>query len=83
MALTQSNLGRSYSIGPVKQQRVAITCVSGDTSATITFDSLTTVESCLIGTLQIKTQSISGNVVTITFTDPAATVVGVAEAHGV
>jgi hypothetical protein len=83
MALTQANLGRAYSIGPTKQQRVSIAAASGDTSGTITFDSLTDVSSVLISTLQVKTQSISGNVVTVTFTDPVATVVGVAEAHGV
>lgn len=82
MAFTQANLGRAYSIGPTKQQRVSFAAASGDTSATITFDSLTNVGSTLISTLQLLTISYSGNTAVITFTDPVATVVGIAEAHG-
>lgn len=85
MAVTQANVGsgRSYSIGPVKQQRVTISALAADTSGTITFDALSTVESALIGTLQLTAVSFSGNVATITFTAPGVNVTAIAEGHGV
>ena len=82
MAFVATANARSYSIGPVMQQRATWTAASGATSGTITFDRLTNVTSVMIPGLQILTQSISGNVVTITFTDPGADCLGCAEAHG-
>lgn len=82
MALTGTG-GRAYSIGPVRQQRLNIQAVSGDTSGTLTFDNLIRVESVLITSLQVKTITYNGDqTVSITFTDPGATVVGIAEGHG-
>jgi hypothetical protein len=65
---------RAYSIGPVKIQVLDWTCASGDTSGTVTADSLTSIISVIVGTgLLITTApTFSGNVATLTFTDPAA-----------
>ncbi len=83
MAFTQADLGRSYSIGPVKQQRVSIAAASGDTGATVTFDNLSSVESMLItGVVCSSVVYNNDNTVTIIFADPLASVVGIAEAHG-
>lgn len=84
MALTQSAVGtRAYSIGPVRQQRVAIQALSADTTGTLTFDNLIRVESVLITSLQVTAITYNGdNTCTITFTAPGATVVGIAEGHG-
>lgn len=85
MALTQANVGsgRAYSIGPVRQQRVSFTALNGDTSGTLTFDGLIRLESVLIGTLKLTAITYNGdNSCTITFADPTATVVGIAEGHG-
>lgn len=83
MAFVSTPQSRSYSIGPVKQQRATWTCASGDTSGTLVFTALSSVSSVMIPGLQLLTQTITDNSVAITFTDPAATVIGCAEAHGV
>lgn len=83
MALTQVAAGRAYSIGPVRQQRLNITALSGDTTGTLTFDNLIRVESALITSLKVTAITYNGdNSCTITFADPGATVVGIAEGHG-
>lgn len=77
MALTQTNSTmdpRSFSIGPVKQQIINFTIVSGDTSATITADNLSSLEQIHIhGMALTAAPTYSGNTVTVAFVDPAAT----------
>ena len=82
MALTSANLTaepRAMSIGPVKIQIKTIAAASADVSGTVTFDALTTVDAIIQDCLtQTSVATFSGNVATLTFADPAATVVGVA-----
>lgn len=81
MALTSANLTaepRAMSIGPVKIQIKTIAAASADTSGTVTFDALSEVEAVIQDCLtQTSVATFSGNVATLTFADPAATVVGV------
>lgn len=66
---------RSFSIGPLKAQVLTWTCVSGDTSGTITADNLIRAEHVIMdgGLALTAAPTFSGNVVTLAFTDPAAT----------
>jgi hypothetical protein len=82
MAFVFTAQNRSYSIGPVMQQRGTYTAASGDTSGTLVFTSLSNVSSVIIPGVQLLTQTITGNSVAITFTDPVASIIGCAEAHG-
>lgn len=82
MAFVFTPQSRSYSIGPTMQQRGTYNTVSGDTSGTLLFTALTEVTSVIIPGVQLLTQTITGNSVAITFTDPVATIIGCAEAHG-
>lgn len=75
MAFAAANLTnepRSFSIGPVKIQILTFTCESGDTSGTVTADALSSVDSLSVPGLGVSAISISGNVATLTFDDPAA-----------
>lgn len=75
MAFAASNLTnepRSFSIGPVKVQILTFTCVSGDTSGTVTADALSGVDAVVVPSLSCSAISYSGNVATLTFADPAA-----------
>lgn len=65
---------RSFSIGPYKIQLLTFTVLSGDTSGTVTCDRLTTAEHIVMdGALAFTAApTFSGNVVTLAFTDPAA-----------
>jgi hypothetical protein len=80
MALVATNSTkepRSFSIGPVKIQIMTYAAASADVSGTITADALSTVLHIIIDGLQQTTAaSFSGNVVTLAFQDPAATVSG-------
>lgn len=70
---TATGDARSWSLGPVKAQTLTYTCVSGDTTGTVTCDGLATVTDCNVGGgLLVSAQTYSGNVVTLTFADPAA-----------
>lgn len=73
-AVNSTGEARSWSLGPVKCQLLDYTCVSGDTSGTITADGLSSIISVVVGggLLITAAPSISGNVATITFADPAA-----------
>lgn len=86
MALSSSNLTaepRSFSIGPLKMQIKTITAASADVSGSITFDGLSNVVAIQVSTLRLTAAAtFSGNVATLAFTDPAATVHGVAIAFG-
>lgn len=71
-AVDLSNEPRAFSIGPIKAQLLTYTCVSGDTSGTVTADSLTSMDSLSVPGLEVSAISISGNVATLTFADPVA-----------
>lgn len=73
-----SNEPRSYSIGPLKEQILSYTAISGDTSGTATADRLASVLAvkAISGPLAAAAFTISGNVITLTFTDPVASVSG-------
>lgn len=66
---------RSFSLGPRKMQLVRVNVVSGDTGATVTADNMASVDECLVcgGPVTLTAQpTMSGNVATLAFTDPAA-----------
>lgn len=81
MAFSASELSsepRSYSIGPLKEQILSYSAASGDTSGTATAARLSSVMAvkAISGPLAAAAVSISGNVVSLTFADPLATVTG-------
>lgn len=82
MALTTTNLAaepRAFSIGPVKMQIKTLSAANADVSGTVTFDALSEVQSVIItGVVQDAAPSLSGNVATLSFIDPADDVFGVA-----
>lgn len=84
-ATALSSEPRSFSIGPKKVQILSYSAASGDTSGTATADKLTTVQAVLgvSGPLAATSYSISGNVVTLTFDDPLATVSGAITVIGI
>lgn len=69
---------RAMSLGPLKAQLLTWAAASGDTSGTITADKLYLVQAVIIdgGLVMSAVPSFSGNVVTLAFNDPAATVKG-------
>jgi hypothetical protein len=82
-AVNNSNLPLPHSIGPVKEQIMSWSCVSGDTSGTVTVDGLNRAETILIDGLQLTAApTFSGNVVTLAFADPVASVFGTLIVHG-
>lgn len=76
MALAQSNSSlepRSFSIGPIKMQIINLTAQSADVAGTVTADALSSVGQVIVAGLELTADpSISGNVVTLAFVDPAA-----------
>ena len=87
MAITVANVTaepRSFSVGPLKQQILDFSAASGATGGTATADALSEVKWCIVaGVVQTAAPTMSGNVITIAFTDPAATVYGQIIAMGV
>lgn len=77
-ALTDNGLDRSFSIGPVKVQLMKYGAASGDTSGTVTATGLTRIAQVhIVGSLALTSDATySGNVATLEFADPAATVKG-------
>lgn len=77
-ASESSSEPRSFSLGPLKCQVMTYSAASGDVAGTITAPSLSLVQHVIIdGKInQTASASISGNVVTLAFEDPLATVVG-------
>lgn len=71
---------RSFSLGPVKIQILTYSVASADTSGTITATSLSQAQHVILdGGLELTSApTFSGNVVTLAFTDPAATRYGTA-----
>lgn len=76
---------RSFSIGPLKSQILTYSVASADVSGTITADRLTTAMHILVdgGLILTAAPTFSGNVVTLAFTDPAATRYGTVIVLGV
>lgn len=76
--ITTNGLDRAWSLGPVKVQVMTWAAASADTSGTITATGLTTIYQVVVsGGLSLSSApTYSGNVATLAFTDPAATVVG-------
>ena len=69
---------RSFSIGPLKIQIMTYAAASADVSGTVTADQLVTLMHVIIDgkILQTSAATYATNVATLTFADPAATVVG-------
>ena len=87
MALSASNAGgqlaRAHSLGPVKVQRMTFSVASGDTSGTVTFDKLTSIDHVEVNNLTLTAATtFSSNVATLAFVDPAATRYGTITAYG-
>lgn len=82
VAVDLTNEPRSFSIGPIKMELMTYTCASGDTSGTITANSLTYLDGVSVPGLNCSAISISGNVATITFADPVANRAGMIIAVG-
>jgi hypothetical protein len=78
-AISTNGLNRSQSIGPNKMQILNYSAASTDTSGTVTADALSVVYQVIVtgpaGHLT-SAPSYSGNVVTLAFADPGATVYG-------
>lgn len=76
-ATNSPNEPRSFSLGPVKAQLITFSVASGDVSGTVTCDKLSKVDYCIVsGITKTATPTFSGNVITLAFVDPAATVFG-------
>ncbi len=76
--------GRKYSTGPLNAQIFTWTAASADVSGTITCDRLYSAQHILIdgGLTLSAAPTFSGNVVTLAFVDPAATVFGTCIVYG-
>lgn len=77
-AVNSTKEPRSFSIGPLKVQIMTWSAASGDTSGTVTADALNEAQHIIIDGLINHTAAptVSGNVVTLAFADPLATVYG-------
>jgi hypothetical protein len=69
---------RAMSLGPLKAQLLTWAAISGDTSGTVTADKLYLAQHIIIdgGLVMSAAPTFSGNVVTLAFNDPTATVKG-------
>lgn len=83
-ALT-GDLSRAFSIGPKKIQLMTFSVASGDTSGTITAPGLSRIDHVVLsGGLDLTSAATySGNVATLAFVDPAATIHGSVIVYGV
>lgn len=64
------------SVGPIRQQIMSFTCLSTDTSGTVTADGLTEIQAILIpGLVLTASATFSGNVATLAFNAPGGTTV--------
>jgi hypothetical protein len=77
-AVNSTKEPRSFSIGPLKVQVMTYSAASADTSGTITADALKEVFHVILDGAISHTAAptFSGNVATLAFADPAATVYG-------
>lgn len=64
---------RSYSIGPVKEQILIYTALSGDTSGTVTAAALKEIFAIVVdgGMRHSAAPTFAGNVATLAFVDPS------------
>jgi hypothetical protein len=84
VATASTSEPRSFSLGPLKCQILTWSAASADTSGTATATSLTTVKHVIIdGLVKTAAPTFAGNVVTLAFADPAATVYGTMIVYGV
>jgi hypothetical protein len=82
-AVASTSEPRSFSIGPWKVQAFTWSAASADVAGTITASALSKAEFVLVnGLVQSAAATYSGNVVTLAFVDPAATVYGQALVFG-
>jgi hypothetical protein len=74
-AANSTSEARSFSIGPLKAQILTYSVASGDTSGTVTADSLASISHILLdgGLVLSAAPTFSGNVATLAFVNPAAT----------
>lgn len=84
-ATNSTKYPQSFSIGPLKCQILTWAAASADVSGTVTADKLSQAMHIIIdGAIhQTTAATYSGNVVTLAFADPAATVVGTCIVIGV
>ncbi len=87
MALTSANatapLDIPFSLGKVKCQKKTIAAASADTSGTVTFDGLVNIVHVEVeGLVLSSAATFSGNVATLAFADPGATIAGSITAYG-
>jgi len=87
MALTASNpsgiTSGAWSLGKVKCQKKKFSVASADTSGTVTFDGLVSIDHVEVeGVVLTAEPTFSGNVATLAFVDPAATRYGSITAYG-
>lgn len=83
-ATAATNAPRTWSLGIVKIQVFDLPFVSGNTTCTVTADTMSTVFwGLLTGVTQTAAPTYATNVATFTFTDPAATIKGQAFVIGV
>ena len=76
-AVASTSDPRAQSIGPRKMQVMTWSAASGDTSGTVTAANLSRAEHILIDGLKLTAApTVSGNVVTLAFVNPAATIYG-------
>ncbi len=75
---------RKYSLGPLNAQILTWTCISGDTTGTVTADHMHLAQHILMdgGLILTAAPTFSGNVVTLAFTDPAANSFGTIVVYG-
>ena len=77
VATISANEPRAISIGPVKLVMMTYTAASADVAGTITVPGLSRITNIVVdGLQQTAVPSLSGNVATLAFVDPAATVAG-------
>lgn len=77
LAVTTTGSGRAYSIGPVKQQTLNLTALSGDTTGTFSLPNFSLVEEVLVdGGMRLSaaptiSNSVTPPTVTLAFVDPS------------
>ena len=70
-ATDSSRMRRGISLGPIKMQFLTYTCLSTDTSGTVTADGMAEITAILIdGVQQSAAATFSGNVATLAFVCP-------------
>lgn len=76
-ATDSSRARRAFSLGPIKVQLMTYTVGTGITTGTVTATGLAEVNYIAIdGLVQTAAPTYSGNVATLTFADPGASIVG-------